>query len=124
MPKLFYVSTSTTTSTVSTTSLCVYVSSTAIAMHVCKRKKKRSMISDIQKSESDIAPARSMVEDDLSAPVVDSSNTELDEREGKFLNYWMTTTVTNTFLSYTATGSMASAICTPIGFTYTFCPVG
>ena len=44
------------------------------------------------------------------------------EKEGRFLNYWLTTTITTTLTSYTATSSVASLICTPAGYTNDGCP--
>ena len=42
----------------------------------------------------------------------------------RYMNYWMTTTTTLTSISYTATSTFASIICSPTGFTYVTCPSG
>ena len=44
-----------------------------------------------------------------------------EDREGRFLLYWMTTTSTSTSTSYTATSTMATLECTPNGFTLNAC---
>ena len=46
---------------------------------------------------------------------------EGDEKEGRVLNYWMTTTTTVTSHSYTVTSTFASLLCTYDGFTYATC---
>ena len=38
------------------------------------------------------------------------------ERDGKFLLYWRTTTLTSTSTTYTATHSLKTVDCTPTGF--------
>ena len=43
------------------------------------------------------------------------------ERDGKFLNYWMTLTKTLTLTSHTVTSTIASLSCTPPGFPYGAC---
>ena len=42
----------------------------------------------------------------------------------RYMNYWMTTTTTLTSISYTATSTFASIICSPTGFTHVTCPSG
>ena len=56
------------------------------------------------------------------ADVTSGKEMEMDEREAKFLNYWMTTTVTWTYTSFTATSTIGSVYCTPIGMTEIMCP--
>ena len=55
------------------------------------------------------------------------AGTELESsdnaRDAKYLNYWMTTTTTQTEYSYTSTHKLASLLCYPQkGFTYLSCP--
>ena len=77
-----------------------------------------------------ISPNRALVADEPHAiddvvanNKVISSHDELDqEREAKFFNYWMTTTITTTYTSYTATSSVGSVVCTPLGYTNANCP--
>ena len=133
-PKLFYVSSSTTTTTISTSTVC-YVASATTAMLTCKQKKKRSILSDGTTSE-EISPAKSTqsFEEAVEKIKVDIafndkedineliSGLDLTEREGRYLNYWLTTTITTTFTSFTATSSVASLICTPAEYTNAGCP--
>ena len=55
------------------------------------------------------------------ADVTSGKEMEMDEREAKFLNYWMTTTVTWTYTSFTGTSTIGSVYCTPIGMTEKMC---
>ena len=47
---------------------------------------------------------------------------EEDARAGRFLNYFITITKTNTITSYSATSTVASVACTPYEFTMDMCP--
>ena len=47
---------------------------------------------------------------------------EQEEREARFFNYWMTTTITTTYTTFTATSSLASVYCTPLGYGNLNCP--
>merc|ERR1712131_165480 len=113
-PKLFFVSTSSTTSTISTRTLCY---TTNAALGTCGRKKRA--IVDIKELEGDIAPApiqkvdveedNMEIEDDL----VTGGINEDSDRNGKFLLYWMTTTLTSTTPSFTVTQTLSVLDCTP-----------
>merc|ERR1711992_443618 len=108
-PKLFFVSTSATTTTLQTLSVC-YVSSTSIT--TCSGRKKRAINMDGKLSSKDAAPVElepSQREQDASAPAIDGS------REGRFLLYWITTTSISTSTSFTTTYSVSSALCTAPG---------
>merc|ERR1711934_135128 len=89
-PKLFFVSTSVTTSILNTGSIC-YVSSTTIAS--CGRRKRRAINTDGKLFPKDAA-------------------TTAGGREGRFLLYWITTTSISTSTSYTTTCSISSVVCT------------
>ena len=55
---------------------------------------------------------------------LDTGRREPTERDGRFVNavlYWMTTTLTSTSTSYTATTTLASIHCTPSGFAVSNC---
>merc|ERR1712036_186300 len=96
-PKLFFVSTSATTTTLQTLSVC-FVSSNAIS--TCTGRKRRAINMDGGLSLEDAASVEvepSQREQDASAPAIDGS------REGRFLLYWITTT------------SISSALCTAPG---------
>ena len=108
-PKLFFVSTSATTSTLQTLSIC-YVSSATPA--ACTGRKRRSI---------SLEPAESKSLDGMeSEGAVQPStiNREVDggqDREGRFLLYWITTTSISTSTSFTTTYTISSATCTPPG---------
>merc|ERR1719192_1871906 len=100
-PKLFFVSTSSTTSVLSTASIC-YVSTTSLAS--CTGRKRRA-IDGAQLDQSDVEPSQ------LTEGVRSSKELGLD-RKGKFLLYWITTT---SISSFTTTFSINSVLCTPSG---------
>ena len=50
-----------------------------------------------------------------------SQNKANPDRQGKFLLYWMTTTLTSTTTSYTATSTLASLECTPTSWSLSQC---
>merc|ERR1712130_284126 len=122
-PKLFFVSTS-STSTLSTRTLC-YTTNTALT--TCGRKKRA--IADIREIEGEISPAPIQklsesededmeIEDDFVAGGINEDT----DRGGKFLLYWMTTTLTSTTTSYTVTQTLSALECTPAaGFSLTAC---
>merc|ERR1719232_2003708 len=95
--RIFYVTTTSSVSTVSTATYC-YVATTATLA---------------------IPPSRSL--DDYE-PENEIESSQGEERQGKFVNYWITTTFTTTSTSFTVTSSIASLICSPIGWTYNVCP--
>ena len=105
-PKMFFVSTSATTSTLQTASIC-YVSSNALS--ACTGRKKRAIATD-ELSFKDVAsvelePSRKEQE----SPAIEGS------REGRFLLYWITTTSISTSTSFTTTYTVSSIVCTPAG---------
>merc|ERR1711994_197361 len=135
-PKLFYVSSTTSTTTWGTQTVCYVASSTAIQMLTCK-KKKRSILNSVMGATSEqINPASSIktfeeavekIKDDMDDDNKEDisnilSGLEVSQKEGRFLNYWLTTTITTTFTTYTATSSLASLVCTPAGYTNDGCP--
>merc|ERR1712062_509229 len=108
-PKLFYVTTKSSTSTISTFSIC-FVSSNAAAT-TCKRRKKRAGLNSdpILEQEPDITPSE----------VQSGLENEQEERNARFLVYWPTTTSFSTV--YSATSTLASLTCTPANFPYSLC---
>merc|ERR1712117_503152 len=88
----------------------------------CKKRREimASYLDDsILNTDELIAPSRSVDDDNF------SPETELDaSRQGKFLNYFLTVTSIYTFVSYTATSTLASLICTPPGWTMHGCKGG
>ena len=135
-PKLFFVSSTTSTTTISTKTVCYVASSTAIQMLTCKKKKRSILNAVMGVSSEDIKPASSVktfeeavekikddIEDNNKEDITDLiSGMELSQKEGRFLNYWLTTTITSTFTTYTDTSSVASLVCTPAGYTNDGCP--
>ena len=110
-PKLFFVSTSATTSTLQTASIC-YVSSATIA--TCTGRKRRTISLDGDQPENAVQPSTLKRRD----VKVDSEQEELSlnkNREGRFLLYWITTTSISTSTSFTTTFSVSSALCTAPG---------
>merc|ERR1712126_247321 len=105
-PRLFYVSTSSYITSISTASVCFITSTTTVIS--CSRKKR--MITVDSETESEVQPSKSDV-DTL------QSHEENDniEREGRFLVYWITTTSTSYYTSYTTTYSVSQVSCTPYG---------
>merc|ERR1711976_357188 len=106
-PKLFFVSTSQSTSTLSTLTFCY---STVGTPTVCGKRKRSLLDETFQEDESiqKISP---------SMPEVDSSIDEYQakdlDREGKYLLYWITTTSTSTSTTFTATSTLVVTSCTP-----------
>ena len=125
-PKLFYISSSTTTSTVSTSTVC-FKSGTALAT-CSKKKRKRDIMSELVDSES-IKPSRNSrmdeeEEEELEEAVdlLESAEKQAENhRDPKFLLYWATLTSTSTSTSYTATVTIHSLECTPSGFGTSLC---
>ena len=110
-PKLFFVSTSATTSTLQTASIC-YVSSATIA--TCTGRKRRTISLDGDLPENALQPSTLKRRD----VKVDSEQEKLSlnkNREGRFLLYWITTTSISTSTSFTTTFTVSSALCTPAG---------
>ena len=129
-PKLFYVSYSSTTSTVSTASICYFT--TNAAPITCGRRRRRmafaddpinpTMMDDIDpSSRQQQVPEQEFkrIEEQIEAGEVEGD--ESSGREGRFLLYWLTTTTTSTTTSFTATSSIGSIACTPAGYTNVLC---
>merc|ERR1712154_541342 len=114
-PKLFFVSTSATTSTLQTAFVC-YETSAAGTPTCAGRKKRRAISLDGMEPEGAVQPSSFKRK-------VEGESVQLDEvsskvsmnREGRFLLYWITTPSISTSTSYTITYSVSSALCTPAG---------
>merc|ERR1712228_367736 len=112
--RIFYVTTTTSLSTVNTISFCHILSATATQLGTCAARKRKSFKFNDQPfalPTEEIAPSVLDIEPSLK---------EVDQRQGKFVNYWITTTFTST--TYTAPSTLASIICTPIGYSFNNCP--
>merc|ERR1719410_2284674 len=113
--RLFFVSTTSSTSTLITAFTC-YIS--AAALVTCKKRRKRSYL------EESIDPARiQSLDDSDESAFLEAGMNEADakQREGKFLLYWLTTTSVVTETSYTNTQTLASIHCTPSSYVMTNC---
>merc|ERR1711993_70190 len=96
-PKLFYVSTSATTTTLNTASVC-YVTSGTITT-ACTGRRRRSV--NIQAVPlADVKPSQLSQPFQLSQEVQSSEKEMKNNREGRFLLYWITTTSISTSTSY------------------------
>merc|ERR1712083_13336 len=107
-PKLFFVSTSATTSTLQTLSLCYVSTSGPVA---CSGSEKRSISLDELEDADAVQPSTIDREVD-GEPLQDEASSEWN-REGRFLLYWITTTSISTSTSFTTTYSVSSIACTP-----------
>merc|ERR1712037_791741 len=114
----FFVSS--TTSTISTTTICYVSSGTPSTAAACGKRKKRALMVDAVTGQDTAINFSGVTrtEQEESSPEVVSTKDE-QAREGKFLMYWMTTTSTST--TYTATTTISSLACTPSGFTISNC---
>ena len=129
-PKLFFVSTSATTSTLQTLSIC-YVSSATPA--ACTGRKRRSIslepaesksldgmeashaISILTGMESEGAVQPSTINREVNGEPLQDEASSIANREGRFLLYWITTTSISTSTSFTTTYTISSVACTPPG---------
>ena len=100
-PKLFFVSTSATTSTLQTASVCYSTSGTPTT---CTGRRRRSI-------NIDGVPLADVKPSQLNQEVKSSEGKQ--NREGRFLLYWITTTSISTSTSYTTTIKISAATCTP-----------
>merc|ERR1711983_595826 len=135
-PKVYLISTTTSTTTLSTSSVCFIMLSTANGLTSCKKKKRSIGFLEEKPSSDDaqselIAPNPSLktVDEEALAKLSEiadvtggKNDDDYEEREAKFFNYWMTTTVTTTYTSYTSTSSLGSIICTPLNYGNANCP--
>ena len=107
-PKLFFVSTSATTTTLQTASVCYSTSGAPTA--ACTGRRKRSI-------NIDGVPLADVKPSQLNQEVQSSQEDQLD-REGRFLLYWITTTSISTSTSFTTTVSISGkVVCTSTGIT-------
>merc|ERR1712012_793611 len=124
--KIFYVTTTSSISTVSTATYCWVQETMSYIPLTCgkKKRKKRAVkvISDKSGEDLDIQPSSIIPEEDNREPESEVMSSQGEDRKGKFVNYWITTTFTST--SYTSTLSIATIECTPIGWTISQCPAG
>merc|ERR1712004_59527 len=99
-PKLFFVSSKSTTSTVSTSSFCYSTINAAVT--ACGRKKRAIITEEVFDVADNIKAANA----DNEAIISGLEQPTSPQRQGKFLLYWLTTTSTSTLTSYTATTTL------------------
>merc|ERR1711983_454715 len=111
--RLFFVSTTSSTSTLVTDFTC-FISTAALL--TCKKRRKRSYLEDSigESLEGEaINPARIQPQDEIDTVETGFNEADAKQREGKFLLYWLTTTSVLTTTTYTETRTLASIACTP-----------
>merc|ERR1719480_74416 len=118
-PKLFFVSSSSTTSSVSTSTICFISTNTGFT--TCGKRRRRNILEDgISGAAGQIQPMSASSFDDEAdfSTKVDSGAEDptTSDRDGRFLLYWLTTTSI-----FTATSTLATLACTPNGFTNSVC---
>merc|ERR1711878_206206 len=118
-PRLFYVTTQSTTSTVTTASYCWATS--AATTGTCKRKRSGNFFPASALSDEAIVPSKSGADGVIAGSRVPESELPEGVREGKFVLYWLTTTSTSTTTAYSTTSTIASLTCTPSGFGLSSC---
>merc|ERR1712141_996119 len=120
--RLFFVSSSSTTSTLSTTTVCWSTNQALTA--ACGKKKRSIEISGYDRFLASPSPMINLDGEDEGEKLESGVSEATEDREGKFLLYWMTTTSTSTTTSYTATSTIGAIECTPSGFTMSGCGTG
>merc|ERR1712020_360235 len=121
-PKLFFVSTSSTTSTLQTLSIC-YISTAAPSACAGRKRrsislepvesKRRSISLDGMEPEGAVQP--STINREVDGETLQGEASSNADRDGRFLLYWITTTSISTSTSFTTTYTISSVACTPPG---------
>merc|ERR1712215_92063 len=99
-PRLFYVSTSSSSRTISTASICFVSSNTPLT--TCSGRRRRRIIEQQGDTQSIFTGA-------------DTDTDMRSDRQGRFFLYWITTTAIATSTSFTTTYSISSVLCTHPG---------
>ena len=140
-PKLFFVSSSSTTSSVSTSTICFISTNTGFT--TCGKRRRRNILVDgISGAAGQIQPMSARWVEVKTLKLITQAvffssfddeadlSTKLDsgaedpttsDRDGRFLLYWLTTTSTSTTTIYTGTSTLGSLECTPNGYTLSLC---
>merc|ERR1712113_784784 len=113
--RLFYVTTQSTTSTLTTVTYCFVTSTTALA--TCGKRRRKRDLGEFIEQDLEINPQRV----DEASQLIPSEPTEQDERQGRFALYWLTTPSPSTTTAFSTTSSVASLTCTPSGFALSLC---
>merc|ERR1711876_97301 len=91
-PKLFFVTTTSTTSTLKTATACYFTSGNAVT--TCSRRR-RAFVSEGVEDVPEFQPSQ------VESGMDDTDDTASEGRQGKFLLYWLTTTTTSTTTEFT-----------------------
>merc|ERR1712014_443884 len=116
--RLFYVSTTSSTTTLRTDTICY--ASTTTTLGTCGRRKRRSF-GDISSYDSDYGKIDPTGLSDEPTEDIEDSKEHVMSRKPRFLVYWMTTTSLSTLTSYTTTLTVASLTCTPSALELSLC---
>merc|ERR1711994_393058 len=88
----------------------------------CKKKRRSLWQSAIPAGKGiDATSSRHSSDEDMPAVEDPNENIGSGVRDGKFANYWITTTVLSTVTTYSTTGTLGSIVCTPNGWSYSAC---
>jgi len=122
--RIFLVSTTSSTSVLTTSTICWVSTNAAISAQCTRRKRRRDIMDDAEmevEGKQLIAPSRMDREgsDDRQAEL--ESGLGKGEREGRGFLYWATTTDISTSTTFSATSTLASLACTPSAFTINQC---
>merc|ERR1712032_899948 len=110
-PKLFFVSTSATTTTLQTLSVCYYTSG---SLTTCTGRKRRAIDVD-GVMLSDVKSLKDSASTELESSHREEGTSIDGSRDGRFLLYWITTTSISTSTSFTTTYTVDSVLCTAPG---------
>ena len=116
--RLFYETTTSLSSIINSQAYCFLTSTQTSAYRPCGTKKKRAaqMISEISIAD-DILPSSVFPEDDTAEPELEVMSSLGKDRKGRQLAFWVTTTST----SATATSTIGTLTCRPVGDSYEAC---
>ena len=111
------------TSTISTTTIC-FVKSANFANAACTKRRRR-MVNLSGPTGTEIQPSdpvrlQSGLGEDNGEDSMEN-NMEENARAARFALYWKTTTLTSSTTTYTATSTLASLYCTPSVFAFSLC---
>merc|ERR1719373_737609 len=133
----FFVTTTTSTTTLTTLKLCWIQFTSVTGSMRCRRRKRniadRIIIDNFENNPETMIspnPSTTEIEEDTLDDIIDQRQVlddselspSMEDRKGKFLNYWMTISKTMAITSFSTTSTFGSIICTPTSFEYGPCP--
>ena len=111
-PRFFFVTTSSVTESVTSTTLCYKTSTLAGGAAIGACRKKRSLFRTARLPKDIIQASHLAREDQVESPEDEPSPYMADGREGRFLLYWITTTTRSTTTIYATTKTISEVGCT------------